>query len=63
MRASIEIRNEFGNDIRVEVETGVPIADHYGVGIRVIGPTSTSENVLTVKEAVALRSCLVGVTL
>lgn len=57
-----DFKNELGNDIALSIAT-VPVAPNYPtqVCIQIVGPSSTSENTLTLKEAKHLRDALTSV--
>jgi len=55
----VDFTNELGNAILLTVET-VPVKEGAPthLSIKMQGPTSTSENIVTLREAAQLRSAL-----
>jgi hypothetical protein len=54
----IDFTNELGNNISISIETEDAAKNVAGVNIKIIGPTSMSENIITVQEAKVLQKLL-----
>lgn len=53
----VEFRNELGNDISIEVSP-VGIETHLGMNVTMVGPSSTLDATMTLKEAVYMHELI-----
>lgn len=54
----VNFTNELGNDITISIASEDAAKNIAGVNIKIIGPTSMSENIITIQEAKVLQKLL-----